>query len=100
MSTPFAANVLDIACGPGAQTLDLARLLPEATISAIDSHQPFVDEANRRALEVGTLWRAHQSLMAEVCAAAQPAPLCPCTIKLRQRFMEEYTNLRKRYVWR
>ncbi len=44
---PQDANVLDIACGPGRQTLDLADLLPHATITAIDSHPPFVEEANR-----------------------------------------------------
>lgn len=47
------ANVLDIASGPGAQTIDLARLLPEATIWSIDTHQPFVDETNRRAAALG-----------------------------------------------
>ena len=50
---PRSANVLDIASGPGAQTIDLARLLPEATIWAIDTHQPFVDETNRRAAALG-----------------------------------------------
>lgn len=46
---PPASRVLDIACGPGAQTLDLAELLPEARIEAVDFHQPFVDETKRRA---------------------------------------------------
>jgi SAM-dependent methyltransferase len=50
---PRSANVLDIASGPGAQTIDLARLLPEATIWAIDTHQPFVDETNRRTAGLG-----------------------------------------------
>ena len=45
---PHDATVLDIACGPGQQTMDLAELLPGATITAIDNHPPFVDEANRR----------------------------------------------------
>src|SRR5262249_1365900 len=45
---PFA-QVLDLACGPGAQTIDLATLLPRATIWAIDMHEPFVEETNRRA---------------------------------------------------
>ena len=46
---PAAAKVLDIACGPGMQTLDLADLLPRAEILAIDTHAPFVEEVNRRA---------------------------------------------------
>lgn len=46
---PEDAMVLDIAAGPGMQTLDLAELLPGATIAAIDAHEPFVAEANRRA---------------------------------------------------
>ncbi len=50
---PPQAKVLDIACGPGMQTMDLADLLPEAKITAIDSHAPFVEEANRRAAARG-----------------------------------------------
>jgi ubiquinone/menaquinone biosynthesis C-methylase UbiE len=50
---PSDATVLDIACGPGMQTLHLAELLPQATICAIDQHEPFVDETNRRAASSG-----------------------------------------------
>jgi SAM-dependent methyltransferase len=50
---PGAARVLDIACGPGQQTLDLAAVLPDATITGIDNHPPFVDEAKRRAAKAG-----------------------------------------------
>jgi SAM-dependent methyltransferase len=46
---PRDARVLDIACGPGMQTLHLAELLPDATICAVDNHEPFVEETNRRA---------------------------------------------------
>ncbi len=42
-------QVLDLACGAGAQTLDLARLLPDATITALDAHAPFLDELGLRA---------------------------------------------------
>ena len=35
---PDAPRVLDIGCGPGAQTLVLARELRRATITAIDVH--------------------------------------------------------------
>ena len=50
---PQAARVLDIGCGPGMQTLDLAELLPGAAITAIDNHPPFVAEANRHAAARG-----------------------------------------------
>ena len=50
---PDHAAVLDIACGPGQQTMDLADLLPDAMITAIDNHPPFVDETNRRAVSRG-----------------------------------------------
>src|ERR1700730_4107331 len=50
---PQCGQVLDVACGPGAQTIDLATLLPGATICAIDKHEPFVEETNRRAAAVG-----------------------------------------------
>lgn len=42
-------RVLDIGCGPGMQTLDLAALLPDARITALDNHAPFLEEVDRRA---------------------------------------------------
>ncbi len=42
-------RVLDIACGPGMQTMDLAALLPRATITAVDMLPEFVQEARGRA---------------------------------------------------
>lgn len=50
---PAAADVLDIGCGPGAQTIDLAELLPEARIAALDAHEPFLAELRRRARQGG-----------------------------------------------
>ena len=50
---PKAAKVLDVGCGPGMQTMDLADLLPQAEILAVDSHAPFVAEVNRRARSRG-----------------------------------------------
>lgn len=42
------ATVLDVGCGPGAQSIDLAERLPDATIVAVDLHEPFlVDLKNR-----------------------------------------------------
>jgi ubiquinone/menaquinone biosynthesis C-methylase UbiE len=46
-------RVLDIACGPGMQTLDLAELLPGASIVAVDRQIDFIDEARRRAALIG-----------------------------------------------
>lgn len=40
--------LVDIGCGPGAQTLDLAQLLPDAYIVATDAHKPFLEELQRR----------------------------------------------------
>ena len=50
---PERPRVLDIACGPGAQTLDLAAALPEATIVAVDFHAPYLEQLRRRADEAG-----------------------------------------------
>jgi trans-aconitate methyltransferase len=46
-------RVLDLGCGPGAQTLDLAVLLPDAQIVAVDAHQPFLDALQQRAQQAG-----------------------------------------------
>jgi ubiquinone/menaquinone biosynthesis C-methylase UbiE len=54
---PVGAAVLDIACGPGMQTMDLAALLPEARIVALDNHAPFLAELQRRAAAAGAAER-------------------------------------------
>jgi ubiquinone/menaquinone biosynthesis C-methylase UbiE len=48
-----AARVLDVGCGPGAQTLDLATALPRASIIALDAHQPFLADLEGRAAARG-----------------------------------------------
>ena len=49
---PAQLAVLDIGCGVGAQTLELARNI-DGTIAALDNHQPYLDELMRRAAEKG-----------------------------------------------
>ena len=73
---PFA-QVLDLACGPGAQTIDLATLLPQATICAVDAHQPFVDETNRRAAALGLNDRVRA-----LCGDMRSLPLLPSSFDL------------------
>lgn len=45
-------QVLDIGCGPGAQTLVLAQLLPDADLIALDNYEPFLEELKQRAADV------------------------------------------------
>ena len=50
---PIKPLILDIGCGPGQQTIELARIT-KGQIIAIDNHQPFLDklvqEANKKGL--------------------------------------------------
>lgn len=52
---PRDARVLDIACGPGGQTIDLAQALPAAEVIAVDLHEPFLRrlEASAKQLDLG-----------------------------------------------
>lgn len=59
---PAAPEVLDIGCGPGGQTIDLAELLPEARIAALDNHAPFLRDLERRASERGVAGRIRTML--------------------------------------
>jgi len=56
-SLASAPRVLDIGCGPGAQTLVLAEELHDASITAIDVHQPYLEELRARAAAAGDLDR-------------------------------------------
>jgi SAM-dependent methyltransferase len=49
---PSNPRILDVGCGPGMQTLDLAKHT-RGNILAIDTHQPFLDELQRRAEREG-----------------------------------------------
>jgi ubiquinone/menaquinone biosynthesis C-methylase UbiE len=59
------AKILDVACGPGMQTMELARL-SDGHITALDFHPPFLKEVERRASEAGIAARVttvHASMM-------------------------------------
>jgi len=49
---PDSPRILDIGCGPGMQTLVLARETA-GHVTAVDRHQPFLDELTRRAARDG-----------------------------------------------
>jgi trans-aconitate methyltransferase len=55
---PTPKVVLDVGCGPGAQTICLARALPQAQILAVDLLPEMVQEANRRLVDEGVAGRA------------------------------------------
>jgi SAM-dependent methyltransferase len=49
---PPKPDILDVGCGPGAQTLVLARATG-GLVTAVDNHAPFLDDLRRRALLAG-----------------------------------------------
>ena len=51
-------TILDIGCGPGKQTLDLAKFT-DGKIIAIDNHQPFVDILNKNAEKLNLSNKVH-----------------------------------------
>lgn len=55
-------NILDLGCGNGAQTLQLARHT-ESKVLAVDNHQPFIEELKRRAELEGISEKIETSLM-------------------------------------
>ncbi|MBX2804379.1 MAG: methyltransferase domain-containing protein [Hyphomicrobiales bacterium] len=56
-SFPERAELLDVGCGPGRQTMDLARLLPSAIIDALDNHAPFLRAVQRKTTDAGVFNR-------------------------------------------
>jgi cyclopropane fatty-acyl-phospholipid synthase-like methyltransferase len=59
--TDAKLRVLDIGCGTGAPTIQLAKLI-DGTILAVDNHQPFLDELQRRAEAAGVAERIQPRL--------------------------------------
>lgn len=56
---PQSPRILDIGCGPGGQTLDLAQAVPDAEITAFDLHAAFVAQLEARAKDLGLTNRIH-----------------------------------------
>ncbi|MCE5338895.1 MAG: class I SAM-dependent methyltransferase [Methanomicrobiaceae archaeon] len=50
---PPQPEILDIGCGSGMQTVELARISPGCRITAVDIHQPYLDGLARRAASAG-----------------------------------------------
>ncbi len=69
--------LLDVACGPGQQTVDLAALLPDARIVATDLHGPYLQEARRRLHAAGAGDR-----VSVVRADMRRLPLAPASVDL------------------
>ena len=68
---PYDAKILDVGCGSGTQTRDLATLT-SGTITAVDNHQPFLDILAAKA--------GHASLSSRikpVCASMDALPFEP-----------------------
>jgi len=47
---PAAPRILDIGCGPGMQTMDLAEI-SKGMIAAVDNHQPYLDDLERKSAQ-------------------------------------------------
>jgi SAM-dependent methyltransferase len=62
-----ARSVLDLGCGPGAHTIELARAMPQARISGLDLHAPFLEDLRARAASAGVGGRV-QGVHADMAA--------------------------------
>jgi ubiquinone/menaquinone biosynthesis C-methylase UbiE len=50
---PEIPEILDIGCGSGMQTIDLARLCSTARITVVDIYPAFLEEVNKRTIAAG-----------------------------------------------
>jgi len=63
---PEQPRILDVGCGPGAQTIALAKL-SRGQIIALDNHQPFLEDLKRKAEAEGVSGRI-QAINGDMCA--------------------------------
>ncbi len=63
---PEQPRILDVGCGSGAQTVALAKL-SRGRITALDMHQPFLEDLKRKAKEAGVSGRI-QAVNGDMCA--------------------------------
>ena len=49
---PRNPGILDLGCGPGMQTIELAKL-SNGSVEALDNHQPFLEQLKKKAAEEG-----------------------------------------------
>jgi len=68
---PDRPRLLDVGCGPGMQTLDLARLT-KGSIVAVDNHQPYVDRLSEKIQQSGL-----DDRVSVVCADMFDLPFAP-----------------------
>jgi ubiquinone/menaquinone biosynthesis C-methylase UbiE len=50
---PDRPEILDIGCGSGMQTIEVARVCRDCCITAVDIHQPYLDDLARKAASAG-----------------------------------------------
>ena len=67
---PPAPEIIDIGCGPGMQTLELARI-SGGHVTALDNHPPFLERLNRDAAAAG-LDSAITTTVGDMAALAFP----------------------------
>jgi SAM-dependent methyltransferase len=77
---PPAPSILDLACGPGGQTVDLAERIPDAQVTAVDAHEPYLAalRALAKARGVAGRVRTHLGDMASPPCAPASADLIWC----------------------
>jgi SAM-dependent methyltransferase len=63
-------RILDIGCGNGSQTLELAKHV-DGSILAVDNHQPYLDELQRRAESEGVSGKI-QTFLRDMCDMGLP----------------------------
>jgi ubiquinone/menaquinone biosynthesis C-methylase UbiE len=73
---PSEPRILDVGCGPGMQTVELAKI-SGGLITAVDTHQSFLDELEKRAEEAGVGRRVRS-----VNASMRAMPFAPGSFDL------------------